>query len=121
MAAPTVTPTRCPTPISASDKLAPKVVPPTPTRNAVDTSLLMTFMAASRENPAAASEATRMARRLFRFSSAPPRVLADLEHLGRRAAFRVWQVGAGDERAASGTEYITPSVPPMTQTTTVVQ
>ena len=72
MAAPTVTPTRCPTPISASDRLAPKVEPPAPSRNAADTSLLITFRAASSENPAATSEATRMARRLLRFSSAPP-------------------------------------------------
>ena len=72
MATPTVTPTRCPTPISASDRLAPKVEPPAPSRNAAETSLLITFSAASRENPAATSEATRMARRLLRFSSAPP-------------------------------------------------
>ena len=101
MAMPTVTPTRCPTPISASDRLAPKVEPPAPTRNAVEISLLITFRAASRENPAATSEATRMARRLLRFSSAPLfGVLADLEHLGRGHAFRIGQVGPGDQGAA---------------------
>ena len=72
IAAPTVTPTRCPTPMSANERLAPNRVPPDPTRNAVEISLPITFIAASRENPAAAREATRMARRLLRFSSAPP-------------------------------------------------
>jgi hypothetical protein len=32
IAMPTVIPTRCPTPINASDRLAPNIVPPAPTR-----------------------------------------------------------------------------------------
>ena len=71
MAAPTVTPTRCPTPIRASDRLAPNSVPPEPTRSAVETSLLITLSAASSENPAAASEPSTMARRLRLLPSAP--------------------------------------------------
>ena len=57
--------------MSASERLAPKSVPPDPSRNAAEISLPITFVAASRENPAAASDATRMVRRLLRFSSAP--------------------------------------------------
>ena len=71
IAAPTVTPTRCPTPISASERLAPNSVPPDPTRKAVDTSLPRTFIAASRENPAEASEPTTIARRPRRLLSTP--------------------------------------------------
>ena len=74
MAAPTVIPTRCPTPISASDRLAPNSVPPEPTRNAADTSLPTTLSAASSENPAEASEPSRIACRLRRLPSAPAAV-----------------------------------------------
>jgi len=122
MAAPTLTPTRCPTPISAIERLSPTVEPPAPSRNATDSSLLSTFRAASSEKPAAATEPATMARRPFLLPSAPSSDSAPT--LSASAAATPSGYGRSEpvtRARRSGTEYMTPSVPPMTQTATVVQ
>ena len=72
IAMPTVMPTRCPTPMSASDRLALAIAPPAPTRNAVEASAAMTLRFATRLKAAALSAPTMMTRRPALFSSTEP-------------------------------------------------
>ena len=123
MAMPTVMPTRWPTPISAIDRLvdAPLAADP-PRRNAVANSPAASFIAASSAKPAEAREPATIAASPLAFSSAPP---TDPEPtLNTSAAATPSGYGRSDPVTSarlSGTENITPNVPPIAQTATVVQ
>ncbi len=53
--------------------------------------------------------------------AAGARFIADLQHLGRRHAFRIGQVGVDDQSAPQGIENITPRMPPTIVAAAVVQ
>ena len=123
MAMPTVMPTRWPTPIKAMDRLveAPLAAPP-PRRKAVASSPAASFIAASNAKPAEAIEPATMAARPLAFSSAPP--IEPEPTLSTSAAATPSGYGRSDpvtNARLSGTENITPRVPPIAQTATVVQ
>lgn len=71
IAKPTAIPTRCPTPINASDRLAPNSEPPAPTRKYVAIEFASTLRLASSANPADTRAPRVMIRRPVRLSAAP--------------------------------------------------
>ena len=117
---PTDRPTRWPTPISASEKLAE-----TCGRAAAPTRKLLAAASDDQTRSAASSEISGRDDRARPTISEAAAVLlgaadagADLEHLGRGDALGIGQVGPVTSARRSGTENITPRMPPMPVTAT---
>src|SRR5687768_3369766 len=100
---------------------APLAAPP-PTRNAVASSPAASFIAAIKAKTAEAIEPPTMAARPLAFSSSPPTDAKPT--LSTSAAATPSGYGRSEpvtNARLSGTENITPRVPPIAQTATVVQ
>ena len=116
---PTAMPTRWPTPISAIDRLAETVVAPPPNRKALGRLGGDQLGLGERwRKPAETTELERSSREAALVLLGPADPGADLEHFGRGDAFGIGQVRPVTSARRSGTEYITPRMPPMAITAT---